>query len=148
MKEYEARCYGADAILLITALLESNQLKDYIAIADSLKMDCLVESHNEQDLERSIECGAQIYGINNRNLHTFETDLETTPRLIKGIPKGYPIVTESGIFNYNDVSKLFESGRVNAMLIGEGIMSKKINPTTTDMEKKIFELRGIDYSQI
>ena len=138
---YEARVYGADAILLIAALLEPSQIKDYITIADSLGMDCLVESHNENELERSIKGGARIFGINNRNLHDFSVDRNTTLRLLQYIPEGYPIVTESGILTYEHVKELLHP-RINAMLVGEAIMSKRLNPTLEDMKNKIYELLG------
>ncbi|MHC4479224.1 MAG: indole-3-glycerol phosphate synthase TrpC [Planctomycetota bacterium] len=138
---YEARVYGADAILLIAALLEPSQIRDYIDIAASLGMDCLVESHNEAEIEKAVEGGAAIFGINNRNLHDFSVERGTTLRLLKYVPEGKPIVTESGIMSYEHV-KQFWRPRINAMLVGESIMSAKLNPTLSDMEKKVHELLG------
>jgi len=146
---YEARSNGADAILLIAAILKPEEIRSYITIAKSMNMDCLVESHNRYELEKSIEGRAEIYGINNRNLHDFTTDRKTTTELLKYIPisgplvvgKNPPIVTESAILNYEHVQELSHP-RVNAMLVGEAIMSKKINPTLSDMENKIYELLG------
>lgn len=138
---YEARVYGADAILLIAAILDSSQIEDYIGIARSLDMDCLVESHDEGELKKAIAGKSQIFGINNRNLHDFSTDRNTTLRLLEYIPKGYPIVTESAILTYNHVRELSHP-RVNAMLVGEAIMSAKTNPTLSNMQSKIFELLG------
>ena len=138
---YEARAYGADAILIIAAILDPNQIQEYIDIGATLGMDSLVESHDENELEKAIQGKAQIFGINNRNLHDFSTDRNTTLRLLKHIPEGYPIVTESAIFTYDHVREL-SSPRVNAMLIGEAIMSAELNPTLKDMRKKIAELLG------
>lgn len=138
---YEARVYGADAILLIAAILSPPQINEYIGIAKSLGMDCLVESHNEGDLERAIKGDSQIFGINNRNLHDFSTDRNTTLRLLGNIPEGYPIVTESGILSYEHVKELIHP-RVNAMLVGEAIMSVEINRTLLDMRNTIYELLG------
>lgn len=138
---YEARVYGADAVLLIAALLEPSQIDGYITIADSLGMDCLVESHNKSELEKSIEGGARIFGINNRNLHDFSVDRNTTLKLLQYVPEGCPIITESGILNSDHVKELSHP-RINAMLVGEAIMSKKLNPTLGDMKNKIYELLG------
>ena len=138
---YEARFYGTDAILLIAAILNPAQIKEYIGIAKTLGMDCLVESHNEGELEKAIKGQAQIFGINNRNLHDFSVDRNTTLNLLKDIPKGYPVVTESGIFTHDHVKELSHP-RINAMLVGEAIMSAKINPTLQDMENKIYGLLG------
>ena len=138
---YESRVHGADAILLIAAILSPSQIADYIKIANSLGMDCLVESHNEKELKKAIACNTQIFGINNRNLHDFSIDRNTTLRLLKNIPKGHLIVTESAIFDYNHVKELSHP-RVNAMLIGEAIMSARINPTLSDMQNKIYKLLG------
>ena len=130
---YESRYFGANAILLIAALLEPSQIKDFIDVADYLKMDCLVEAHNENELERAVEGGAKIIGINNRNLHTFKTDRQTTINLLEYVPKGLPVVTESAIENYDHVQEL-TNPRINAMLIGEAIMREQ------DMKGKIYEL--------
>lgn len=138
---YEARVYGADAILLIAALLPAEIIREYINIAGSLGMVCLVESHNESELERAIEGGAKIFGINNRNLNDFTEDRTTTLRLLPNIPKGYPIVTESAITTQSHVQELTHP-RINAMLVGEAIMSLSQNPGVEDMRKKIHELIG------
>ena len=135
---YESRVYGADCILLIARLLTPSQIKEYIAIADSLDMDCLVEAHNKAELETAVRGGARLYGINNRDLDTFSTDLQTTLRLLDYVPKGYPIVTESGIKTREHVAELSDS-RVCAMLVGETIMRA---PTLEDMERKVYELLG------
>jgi len=138
---YEARVYGADAILLIAAILDPSQIDDYIGIAKSLSMDCLVESHDQGELEKAIKGNSQIFGINNRNLHDFSTNRNTTLQLLEDLPQGYPIVTESAILTYDHVRELTHP-RVNAMLVGEAIMSAKTNPTLPDMQNKIYELLG------
>jgi len=129
---YQSRLHGADAILLIVAALSQEQLKRFLAIAASLGMDCLVEAHDKEELKTALDCGAQIVGINNRNLHTLKTDLDTTFELISGIPKGKIIVSESGIQGNSDVAKL--RGKVNAILVGTLLMR------SSDMEKEIVSL--------
>ncbi len=138
---YESRAHGADAILLIAAILTPCEINDYIKIADSVGMDSLVESHDEHDLRKAIDANSQIFGINNRNLHDFSTDRKTTLRLLEKIPEGYPIVSESGIYTYEHVKELSHP-RVTAILVGEAIMSAKINPTLSNMQNKIYELLG------
>jgi indole-3-glycerol phosphate synthase len=138
---YQARANGADAILLIAAILSPQQIEEYSAIARSLGMDALVESHNEAEIEKSIQGKAQIFGINNRDLNTFKTDRQTTLRLLNLIPQGFPIVTESGIETYKHVQELSHP-RINAMLVGESIMSARLNPTFDDMRNRIHELLG------
>jgi indole-3-glycerol phosphate synthase len=138
---YEARVYGADAVLLIAAILDPAQIREYIDIAESLGMDCLVESHNRRELDKAIKGGARIFGINNRNLHNFKIDRKTTLELVGYIPKGNAIVTESGILTYEHVKEISHP-RINAMLVGEAIMSSKLNPELNDMKNKIYELLG------
>lgn len=132
---HEARYYGADAILLITGILEPSQIKDYLKLAHDYGMDCLVESHNKEELKKSIDNGAKIIGINNRNLHTFEERIETTLELLSEVSERYPIVTESCIKTYGDVKRLSDP-RIKAMLIGTELMKAK------SIEKKIYELQG------
>ncbi|MDP3975337.1 MAG: bifunctional indole-3-glycerol-phosphate synthase TrpC/phosphoribosylanthranilate isomerase TrpF, partial [bacterium] len=131
---YEARHFGADAILLIAAILSTDEMKRFIGVARSLDMDCLCEIHTEEEVRSVVEAGAEIIGINNRNLHTFSIDLNTTKKLAKLIPKGKIIVAESGIESRNDIRKLPPS--INAVLIGTSLMKSK-NP-----EKKIHSLMG------
>ncbi len=120
---YEARAWGADAILLITAILDDSQMKDYFDLAQTLSLDVLVEIHSEKELERVIEW-APIIGINNRDLTTFETKLETTFRLLPEIPKDRTIVSESGIRTREEIERLSEAG-VHAVLIGETLMASE-----------------------
>ncbi len=116
----ESKILGADAILLIVAILQKN-LKDFYELAKSLEMDSLVEVHDEKELEIALECGCEIIGINNRNLKDFTVDFTTTERLIKKIPDEITVVSESGIKTVKDVRYLSSIG-VDAVLIGETLM--------------------------
>lgn len=118
---YQARVAGADAILLIVAALTSRQLQDFIGIASSLSMASVVEVHTEEDLEIALDVGAEIIGINNRNLKTFHTNLDTTFRLYELIPNDKVVISESGILSREDVRKLEQIG-LNAILVGESLM--------------------------
>ena len=132
---YEARAAGADGILLIVAILEPSQLQELLGIAGSLKMQCLVEVHDESELETAVEAGAEIIGINNRDLHTFTTDLAVSQRLAPLVPEGKVLVSESGIFTHADLELLSHS-RVNAVLVGEALV------TAPDIGAKVRELSG------
>ncbi len=132
---YEARAAGADGILLIVAILEPSQLKDLLETAQSLWMQCLVEVHHEAELETAVEEGADIIGINNRDLHTFTTDLAVTQRLAPLVPRGKVMVSESGIFTRDDL-RLLNRSRVNAVLVGEALV------TAPDVAAKVRELSG------
>jgi len=118
---YEARAWGADAILLIVALLSPAQIEDYFALATDLSLDVLIEVHTEAELEK-ILAWAPVIGINNRDLNTFDTKLETTFRLCKQIPKDRTLVSESGIRTQAELEILAEAG-VHAVLIGETLMA-------------------------
>ena len=132
---YEARAAGADAILLIVAILEPAQISALLEIARSLEMQCLVEVHDETELETAVDAGAEVIGINNRDLHTFTTDLAVTQRLAPLVPRDRVLVSESGIFTPDDL-RLLESVRVNAVLVGEAIV------TAPDIAAKVRELSG------
>jgi indole-3-glycerol phosphate synthase len=119
---FEARAYGADAILLIVAILNPGLLTSLIALACSLGLECLVEVHDEPELKRALVAGAEIVGINNRDLRTFATDLATTLRLRPLIPDEHVVVSESGIRDRADVRRLQEAG-VHAILVGEAFMT-------------------------
>lgn len=121
LQVYEARVLGADAILLIAAILEDRQMRDYFDLAQSLSLDVLVEIHSDKELARVIEW-APVIGINNRDLSTFETKIETTFRLLSEIPKDRTIVSESGIRTREELERLSEAG-VHAVLIGETLMA-------------------------
>lgn len=118
---YEARAIGADAILLIVACLEINQMKELEACAHELGLDVLVEVHNARELEQALELQTPLLGINNRNLKTFEVTLQTTLSLLSMIPNGKTLVTESGIMNRADV-QLMREHQINAFLVGEAFM--------------------------
>ena len=132
---YEARAAGADAILLIVAILSLSQIKEYLGIASDLGMDCLGEVHEEEELRIASAAGAVIIGINNRDLHTFNTDLAVTERLAPLAPTGKIIVSESGIHEPNHLTKLAGCG-VNAVLVGEALV------TSSDVAGKVRELAG------
>lgn len=118
---YEARAIGADAILLIVACLELNQMKELEACAHELGLDVLVEVHNGQELEQALHLKTPLLGINNRNLKTFEVTLQTTLSLLSSVPDGKTLVTESGILSRSDV-ELMRDHKVNAFLVGEAFM--------------------------
>jgi indole-3-glycerol phosphate synthase len=117
----EARVAGADAVLLIAAALEPAALGELAARARALGLDALVEVHDEAELEVALEAGAELVGINNRNLRTFETDLAVTERLAPRVPRGVLLVAESGIFHARDVARLARAG-AHAFLVGESLM--------------------------
>lgn len=131
---YEARAAGADAVLLIVAALEKDRLTSLMDCASELGMQCLVEVHDEHEMQTAIESGAALIGINNRNLQTFEVTLDTTTRLRPMVSTGR-IVSESGIFTHDDMLKLGELG-VDAVLVGEALMRER------DIETKLRELIG------
>lgn len=118
---YESRFYGADAILLIVAALDSTILKELLELAHSLDMDAIVEIHNEAELHKAIQVGSDIIGINNRNLKTFDVSLETSLRLCRLIPGDKIIISESGISSVDDIKRLRSAG-INVLLIGETFM--------------------------
>ncbi len=118
---YEARLLGASAVLLIVALLDDAQLRDYLALARSLSLAALVEVHTLPELIRAIDCGAQLIGINNRDLKTFHVDLGVTERLAGIIPNDRTIVAESGISSAHDLARVYRAG-AHAALIGETLM--------------------------
>ena len=117
----EARAHGADAILLICAILEIPQIIEFKAQAAELGMDSLVEVHDEPDLEKALAAGADLIGINNRNLRDFSVDIETTFRLKTQIPETIPVVSESGLRSAEDLQAL-KRGHIDAALIGESLM--------------------------
>lgn len=140
---YEARLIGADAVLLIAAILSKQQLKEYLQLARDLGMDALIEVHDRAELETVLELqGASLIGVNNRNLRTFEVDLEHTRQLIDLMPKDVTIVSESGISSPEDLKWLSSIG-AHAVLIGEHFMRQQdvgaaveqlMGPLSTDKE--------------
>ena len=117
----EAAAAGADAILLIVAILDDEALLSLREVAESFGMAVLVEAHNEQELDRAVRSGARIIGVNNRDLNTFQVSLETSERLSKQIPAGVIKVSESGIFNADDIQRLMGAG-YDAFLVGEHLV--------------------------
>ena len=118
----EALEAGADALLLIAAILTREQLTELLALSRSLGLGCLVEVHDESELEAALQAGAEIIGINNRDLGTFNVDINTTRRLRPLVPEGIIVVSESGIHNREDINQLKEWG-VNAVLVGEALVT-------------------------
>jgi indole-3-glycerol phosphate synthase len=121
---YEAKTLGADAILLICALLDTETLKRYIDICDSLGLSALVEAHTEEEVRSALQAGARMVGVNNRNLQTFEVDLNTGIRLRRFVPDDKIFISESGIKTAQDI-ELLRQANVNAVLIGETLMRSK-----------------------
>jgi indole-3-glycerol phosphate synthase len=118
---YEARALGADCVLLIVAALDAHQLQEFHQLARGLGLDVLVEVHDAFELEAALTLDPALIGINNRNLHTFETKLDTTYALLERIPENIVVVTESGIRDPVQVSEMRARG-VNAFLVGEAFM--------------------------
>ncbi len=119
---YEAREAGADAILLIAAMMPPAQLKELKAVADELGMPSLVEVHDEREMEVALRAGTELLGINNRNLNDFTVTLQTSFDLLKNRPSGLPVVSESGIFTREDCRALKKAG-ASAVLVGEAFMT-------------------------
>ena len=132
---YEARAVGADALLLIVAVLSPAQLKELHEESLSLGMQCLVEVHDEEELAVALAAGVQIVGVNNRDLTTFSTDLAVTQRLAPQIPRDKVIVSESGISTLDDLRQMAQVS-VHAVLVGEALV------TATDVGEKVRELSG------
>ncbi|MBU1862578.1 MAG: indole-3-glycerol phosphate synthase TrpC [Candidatus Omnitrophica bacterium] len=133
---YETALMAADAVLLISSLLTTDEIQEYIQILKQYEIDALVEVHTENDLKKAIDGGAEIIGINNRNLYTFDVDIEVTQRLIRRVPKGMTIVSESGIKTYEDIQSLRSVG-VHAFLIGEVLLK------SPDIINTMHKLRGV-----
>jgi indole-3-glycerol phosphate synthase len=129
----EAKSYGADAVLLIAALLDTSLMRELRAQASELKMDSLVEVHTEAELAAALEAGADLVGINNRDLKTFEVSLATTERLAPLVPAGKPALCESGIDSIDQIRRVEQWG-IHAFLIGESLMR------APDPGKKLAEL--------
>src|SRR6266705_3726429 len=117
----EAKSYGADAVLFIAAMLDPGLMRDLREQASALSLDALIEVHTEKELDAAIAAGAQLMGINNRDLKTFEVSLSTTERLAPLIPVGTPAVCESGIDGVDQIRRVEEWG-IHAVLIGESLM--------------------------
>lgn len=132
---YETRVLGGDAVLFIVRLLENEQLREYIQLADTLWLDSLVEVHTREELDRAIAAGADIIGINNRNLETFSTNLTTSINLASCVPEDRIIVSESGINTRKDI-KILMKADIHSFLVGEVLMR------ADDIGGKLRELLG------
>lgn len=119
---YESAAHGADAILIVVASVNKKRLRELYEEAHALDLDALVEVHDEEELEMALDLEADVIGINNRDLATFEIDVETTFELMADIPTGITIVAESGIANRQQIERLDDAG-VDAVLIGQALMS-------------------------
>ena len=131
---YEARAIGASAVLLICALLEEGELKEYLEIAHSLGLSALVEAHTEEEIQMALRCGSGIIGVNNRNLKNFQVDISLSSRLRGKVPEDVLFVSESGIRTGQDMARLREA-KVDAVLIGETLMRSE------DKKKELEKLR-------
>ena len=131
----EAYAMGADFILLIAKALDLNQLQRLYNFAKNIGLEVLFEIHDEEDLKKALNVGAEIIGFNHRNLETFEMDMELSKKLIPNLPKNCIIVAESGISNFETVKKLHNNG-VDAFLIGEYFMRQR------DIKKAVLDLKG------
>lgn len=132
---YEASLIGADAILLICAILDTDTIREYLEIADELGLSTLVEAHDEAEVKQALAAGARVIGVNNRNLKTFEVDLNNSIRLRQLVPPEILFVSESGIRTAEDITKLRKNG-TNAVLIGETLMR------SGDKKAALDQLRG------
>ncbi len=133
---YEARAFGADAVLLIASLLDRQKIDEFLGIAMDLDMDAIVEIHDMKELEKALQTKADIIGINNRDLMTFKIDIGTTYRLKDEVPMDKVIVSESGINNRYDIVQM-QKADIDAVLIGTALMREE------DIAKKIRELLGL-----
>jgi indole-3-glycerol phosphate synthase len=129
---YESKIYQADVILLIVSILSDNQLKNFIEIANDLKLDCIIETHNEEEIKRAVKLKYPIIGIHNRNLKNLTTDLNNSVNLFTSISKDYTVIAESGIKSSTDLNMYNELGIFN-FLIGESIL--KSDDYTTFIKK-------------
>ncbi len=129
----ESLMYGADAVLLIARILSKGQLNELLAVCKEIRLASLIEIHDPPDLEKAIDCGAEIIGINNRNLETFEVDPRTTIQLAPCVPEKCTLVSESGISGKEDIRRLAGTG-IRAVLVGTSIMK------ADDLRSKVQEL--------
>ncbi len=137
---YEARNYGADAVLLIAGILSEEKIGNFLTLGKELGLDCLVEIHQADELKKVLNTGAEIIGINNRNLHDFSVNINTTLELRKMIPNDKVVVSESGIRKKEDVL-LLQRARINAILIGQSFLESE-NPARKIKELGLETLRN------
>lgn len=133
---YEAKVLGASAVLLICSILTKEQIKEYIAICDSLGLSALVETHDEEEIQMALSVGARLIGVNNRNLKDFSVDTGNSKKLRALVPEDVIFVSESGVKSAEDIQNLRAVG-VNAVLIGETLMR------ADDKKQKLDELKGV-----
>jgi indole-3-glycerol phosphate synthase len=136
LQVYETRAIGADAILLIVHVL-GNKLADFISLSNEIGLSALIEVHTQDELDLALAAGAEFIGINNRNLDTFVTDIETSRRLKENIPKEKNVVSESGIRERKDIELLMQAG-IHAFLIGEALI------TAPDIAGKLRHFKGVN----
>jgi len=137
----EAILNGASAVLLIAAILDNKTIKNYIDFCTQKGIDYILEVHNEKELSNALDCGAEIIGINNRNLKTFEVDIKTTERLIRKISDDRIIIAESGIQTHSDIAYI-NGLKIDAVLIGEALMKK--DNIAEEFAKMFGNLRNYD----
>ena len=144
---YQAKAYGAAAILLICSLLDDAELRDYMQLAYELHLDVLTEAHSAEEIARAVNAGANIIGVNNRNLKTFEVDVENSRRLRALAPQDVIFVSESGIRTAGDIRALYENG-TDAVLIGETLMRAEdkramLNELTSQLPRETYKKRNL-----
>lgn len=133
---YEAKLLGASAVLFICSILDAEQLKEYIGVADSLGLSSLVEAHDEREIAAAVGAGARVIGVNNRNLKDFTVDTGNSGKLRSLVPDDIVFVSESGVSDAGDVKRLYDA-HVDAVLIGEALMR------ASDRKAKLAELRSL-----
>lgn len=133
---YEAKVIGADAVLLICSVLDNRSLKRYLSICDELGLSALVEAHDEAEVHNAIEVGARVIGVNNRNLKSFEVNLQNSIQLRRLVPENIIFIAESGIHTPDDIKDL-EEAKVNGVLIGEALMK------SSNIMEQLNKLRGL-----
>lgn len=132
----QARIYGADMILLIAKALDIGSLKDLSSYANDLGLSVLMEIHDEEDLQKALECDVRLIGINHRNLKTFDMDMELSLKLKELIPSDRVVVAESGLYSYNQILSLNQNG-IRGFLIGEHFMRQD------DIYQAVMDIRGV-----
>lgn len=133
---YQSKVIGADCILLICSILDDNELTQYLHLCDDLGLSVLVEAHDEKEVHRAVNCRARMIGVNNRDLRTFQVDINNSIRLRKLVPENIIFIAESGISTNQDIKALKEAN-VNGVLVGETLMRAK------NKSKMLEELRGV-----
>lgn len=133
---YDAKIHGASCVLLICSLLDKETMEKYIEICDNLGMSALVEAHDEEEIQKAVEAGARMIGVNNRDLKTFTVDIRNSERLRKLVPDNILFIAESGIKTNADINRL-RKANVNGVLIGETFMKAE------NKKEMLQELRGV-----